>query len=476
MRGALGLATFGLLVCGAAASEPADDLPAGVNLVLEGHGISADDIGILVQAVGSAEPVLSHLPDVPRNPASVMKLVTTWSALEILGPAYTWRTEVYFDGDFDGSVLDGDLAIKGYGDPFLVVEELWKMFRALRRVGLEEVVGDLLLDDSFFSVVEPAPGAFDEEPYRTYNVLPNALLTNFKAVRFQFFADEQAGRVRIATEPPLSNLDIRNRIELVDGPCRGYQGGISFNIEDPETAARVIFEGRFPRACNSYEFSRTVLEPDTYTYGLIDRLWYELGGRLRGRLRTGTVPEDARLVLTWRSHPLGDVLRSINKNSNNVMTRQLLYTLGAEALGEPGTREKGIEVVRDFLTARGLDVGSLVMVNGAGLSRDARISPRLLADMLLQAERDVYASEFISSLSLGGLDGTTRARFNDRNGAGQMHVKTGRLDHVSALAGFMHAHDGKTYVIVVFVNTQDAHRGPGQELEEAVTRWVQTLD
>jgi serine-type D-Ala-D-Ala carboxypeptidase/endopeptidase (penicillin-binding protein 4) len=470
------LATAVCAVAPVAAADVDTDLPPGVVLVLDGHGISPDDVSILVQPVDSDTPVLSHRADVPRNPASVMKLVTTWSALEILGPAYTWRTEVYFLGDFDGRTLDGDLAIKGYGDPFLVVEEVWKMLRRLRNLGLEEITGDLLLDDSFFDVREPPPGEFDNEPFRTYNVVPNALLANFKAVRFQFFADTVGGRVKVATDPVLPNLDIRNRLELGDGPCRGYQGGISFSVTDPGPASRVVFEGRFPAACNTYELSRTVLEHDTYLYGLFEGLWNELGGSLHGGLERGVVPEDARLVMTWRSRPLGDQIRSINKNSNNVMTRQLVYTIGAETSEAPGTREKGIEGIRSFLDERGIDTSPLVIDNGAGLSRDARVSASLLAAILRQATRSPYASEFVSSLSLGGVDGTTRRRFDERAGAGRMHVKTGRLDHVSALAGYAHRPSGQDYVLVILVNTLDAHRGPGQELEEAVTRWVQTLD
>ncbi|HEY5567242.1 MAG TPA: D-alanyl-D-alanine carboxypeptidase/D-alanyl-D-alanine-endopeptidase [Gammaproteobacteria bacterium] len=463
-----------ILLCAVLASGRADELPPGVALVLTGHGISPDDVSILVQEGDAEEPILSHLADVPRNPASVMKLVTTWVALEVLGPAYEWPTEVYFGGEFDGRVLHGDLGIKGYGDPFLVVEEFWKMLRVLRGLGLQDIEGDLLLDDSHFSVVEDAPGSFDGEPYRTYNVVPSALMANFKAVRFQFFADPVNGRVNIATDPLLSNLDIKNRINLVEGPCRGFQAGISFNIADPETLAEVVFEGDYSRHCNGYTMSRTVLEHDTYVFGLFDALWGELGGTLRGNLRKGVIGDDQALVLTWRSPPLADVIRSINKNSNNVMTRQLVYTIAAELAGTPATRVAGVEVIREFLEKRGLDPAPLKLINGAGLARDERVSARLLAGVLREAERSPYAAEYVSSLSLGGLDGTTRGRFNG-DGNGRMHVKTGRLDHVSALAGYVHAHNGKTYAVVVFGNFENAHRGLGQELEEAVTRWVYAL-
>ncbi len=201
-----------------------------------------------MQAVDGAQPILSHLPDELRSPASVMKVVTTWGALEYLGPAYMWPTEVYFLGDFDGSTLDGDLAIKGYGDPYLVVEEVWKLLRALRRAGLTDITGDLVIDDSHFLVDEPDPGAFDGQPYRTYNVVPNALLMNFKAVQFQFRADPVRGRVNVSTDPVLANLEIDNNLTLVDGPCGGYQAGISFNHADRSSRSSTSFSTGGSRA------------------------------------------------------------------------------------------------------------------------------------------------------------------------------------------------------------------------------------
>lgn len=464
MRGAF----LALLCCVTAAwAHASASLPAAAERVIRGHGISSDHVSIVVHALGESEPVLEHLPDVARNPASVMKLVTTWAALELLGPTYTWPTEVYLDGPLAGGVLDGDLLLKGYGDPFLVLEEFWKLLRALRRLGLDEIRGDLVIDDSHFAVDDPPPGAFDNQPLRTYNVVPNALLVNFKAVRFQFFAESNA--VRVAYEPPLTNLNVVNRIRIADGACGGYQAGISFDVAG---AARgeVRLGGQFPRRCKTYALSRTVLEHDTYVFGLFDALWKELGGRFDGGLRKGSVDDASTPALTWRSPPLADIVRSINKNSNNVMTRHLVYTLGAETAGAPGTRAAGAAAIRDFLASQGLDVGSLVIDNGAGLSRDERISARLLVDTLRLAAASPYAAEFVSSLSLAGLDGTTRTRFNGHSAVA--HVKTGRLDHVSALAGYLRASSGKDYVIAILLNTPDAHRGPGQELEEAVFRWA----
>ena len=296
---------------------------------------------------------------------------------------------------------------------------------------------------------------------------------NFKAVQFQFMPDATRGRVNVATDPVLSNLKIDNNLALVDGSCGGYNAGISFDHADADSLEHVVLGGKFSRRCNVYTLSRTVLQHDTFAYGLISSLWKEVGGSFSGKLRREPIPADATPAFVWRSKPLGEIVRSINKNSNNVMTRQLLYTLGAEAAGAPGTRDNGVAVVRELLKARGLDTSSLMLQNGAGLSRDERASMGFLADLLRAAYESAYAPEFIASLSLGGLDGTTRGRFNSSSEPLQvMHLKTGRLDHVSAVAGYVHAANDKTYVVAVVMNSPDAHRGPGQELEEAVLRYT----
>ncbi len=451
------------------------ELPTALQRILNGHAMPDADVSVFVQAIRGREPLLSHLPEVPRNPASTIKLLTTWVALDELGPTYSWPTEIYYLGEYAGSQLRGDLGLKGYGDPFLVTEEFWKLLGALRRSGLEDVQGDLVVDDSYFAPLEEDPGDFDGQPTRTYNVTPNALLVNFKAVRFQFLPDRQNGGVRISADPQPSNLEIRNRLRLVDGACRGFQAGISFDLTDVLTGRMASFDGGFPAACAPYALSRSVLQHDTFAYGVYRSLWAELGGRHRGGMRRGVMPEGQEPALTWRSRPLAEVIRSVNKFSNNVMTRQLLYTLGAEAAGAPARPEAGIAAIHDYLGEHQLDSVDLVLANGAGLSRDTRISAELLAQTLLIAARSPLAPEFLASLSLGGLDGTTRGRFNGHAVAGRMHVKTGRLDDVSALAGYVHARSGTDYAAVVIVNSPEAHRGPGEELQEAFVRWVYEL-
>jgi D-alanyl-D-alanine carboxypeptidase/D-alanyl-D-alanine-endopeptidase (penicillin-binding protein 4) len=464
-----------ILLCLGAGTAAAQALPEPIQRIVSGHDLKADSLGLLVRAVNADVPIVSHFAQTPFNPASTIKLLTTWVGLATLGPTYSWPTEIYFLGDLNDGQLDGDLGIKGYGDPYLVTEEFWKLLAALRRNGLEEISGDLLIDGSYFEPGDGDPGAFDRQPFRTYNVLPHALLVNFKAVRFRFLEDMLGRGVRISADPWPSNLEIENRLELVDGRCRGFQAGVSFDLLDAESGRTVVFSGEFPAACSPYSLSRSVLQHESYAFGLFETLWSQLGGEFHGGLRQGVIGEGLEPALTWRSRPLAEIIRSINKFSNNVMTRQLLYTLAAQELEQPGTEAGGIAVIESYLSRLGLNTDSLTLDNGAGLSRRTRISAELLANVLITAVNSPHGPEYLASLSLGGLDGTTRGRFRRSGAAGSMHVKTGRLDNVSALAGYVHAASGETYVVVSMLNAPDAHRGPGEELQEALVRWVHDL-
>lgn len=466
------LAALALLTIGTAHGQ--SSLPAALERLVALRNIDRDGIAVVVAPAAGGEPIIAYNTDRPLNPASTIKVVTTWAALKELGPAYRWNTDVFAMGDVRDATLEGDLLFKGNGDPYLVAEDFWKLLGALRRAGLKEIKGDLLYDDSVFAVPVEDPGAFDGQPYRSYNVAPSALLANFKSVQFEFFAGADGARVEL--NPPLAGVTVRNRLKLVNGRCRGFQRGIAFSVLDPQAVDRVLFEGNFPRACAPYSFSRSVLRHETYFHGLFTALWEQQGGIFRGQVLKDLAPEDAEPILRWPSRPLGEVIRSINKYSNNVMTRQLLYTLAVERFGEPGTPDNGRAAIAAILAEQGLDTDSLVVDNGAGLSRRTRISAALMADILRSAYRHHHRAEFVASLALVGLDGTARRSLRRSSRAGRMHVKTGRIDDVAALAGFVHSAAGETYLVVLLVNHTGAHRGPGRELQEALMKFAHDLE
>jgi D-alanyl-D-alanine carboxypeptidase/D-alanyl-D-alanine-endopeptidase (penicillin-binding protein 4) len=217
---------------------------------------------------------------------------------------------------------------------------------------------------------------------------------------------------------------------------------------------------------------RTVLEHNAFSYGLFASLWKETGGVLEGGWQNGIAPEDAEPLVSFPSLSLTELISRINKHSNNVMARQLLYTLSAEVLGAPGTEQGGRRVISDWLQEKAPGVTSVTLDNGAGLSRDARINARDFADILNYAWQQPYMPEFSSSLALSGHDGTLRRRFDDQNLEGQAHLKTGSLDHVAAIAGYMQARSGRRFAVVVLHNHEDIHRGPGEEVQTALLRWL----
>lgn len=473
----------GVLAADIAGSPPAaqakqHELPATVDRVLDRYKLAPSGVSLLVQALDADTPLLSFNADVPRNPASTIKTLTTLVALDVLKPGYYWKTYVYLDGELRDGRLEGNLVLKGTGDPYLTTENFWKLLRALRARGLTHISGDLVVDNSYFEVSGEDPGAFDGEPFRSYNVAPDALLVNFKSVRFGFYPESTGKGVRVVPDPVLSNLNIDNRIGVARGSCRGFQRGIAFNVPGGLDHDTVVFDGKFPSGCQEYSFSRTVMSPVQFAFGVFKGLWEELGGSIDGGVRKGFAPAANEVALEpepfyvhW-SPSLAEVVRSINKYSNNVMTRHLLLTMGAEVYGVPGTEEKGRAVIADWLKANRISLPELSLVNGAGLSRDTRISAASLAVVLRHGWNSPYMPEFISSLPLSGMDGTLRRRFDDEPLAGQLHLKTGSMDHVSAIAGYATSRSGKRYVVVDLHNDNDVHRGYGENVQDALLRWV----
>jgi len=452
------------------AAGATDRLPPEVSTALKRFGLSERGLSVYVHEIGQPEPVLAVRADTPRNPASTMKLVTTLAALETLGPAYTWKTEAYATGPVQDGVLDGDLYIKGYGDPYMVIEHFWRFLRALRKGGLEEIRGDLVIDQSFFA---PQPGRsadFDRRPLRAYNVQPRALLVNFQTVNIRFRPDHASRSLRIVADPQPAQLAIDNRVRLARGPCRGGARGLGMRVASRADYQKIVFSGRYSPDCGDDQLYRVVAEGEQYIHGVFKTVWSEMGGQFEGSVREGEVPAGAQLLHSAVSPPLAEIIRVINKYSNNVMARQLMLTLGAEVHGAPATVAKGAMVVQDWLRQKGLEFPELVIENGSGLSREARISARHLGEMLLKSYESPYMPEFLASLPILSTDGTQRLRYGGAL-AGRAHLKTGSLSNVRAQAGIVHTEQGRRFVVVILHNDGRADTA-GEAAQIALLGWV----
>ena len=447
----------------------AAELPSAVMDGLRAVGIPTAAVAAVVQEVGAASPSLALHADASMNPASVMKLVTTYSALELLGPAYRWKTEVYLDGLRREDAVDGNLVLRGYGDPKLNYESFWMLLRGLRGRGLRDIRGDVLLDRSFFA---PAPnGRIDDESFRPYNVMPDALLVNFKSLRFGFLPDPQRGAVRVYAEPALPGLELVNSLKVTAGACpegRAFRDLLQAQFQS--SPPRASFTGSYPAACGERDLNVALHTPEDYVAGMLRQLWTEMGGTWSGKVREAPVPPGAQLVYVHDSEPLAETVRDINKFSNNVMARQLFLTLGAELFGAPAQGENAARAIHQWLTFKKIHAPELVLENGSGLSRIERISATHLAAVLQAAWRSPVMPEFVSSLPVVAADGTMKKRLRGERVAGSAHIKTGLLSDARAMAGYVLARNGRRYVVVMIVNHAKAPESDAAM--DALLAWV----
>ena len=453
------------------ASERAS-LPPEVERVLAQRRIPGASLSVLVREVGRDEPLVSYNAAIPRNPASAMKVVTTYAALGLLGPAYSWRTRAWATGPVNGLVLDGDLVLEGGGDPFMTADRWWGFVNGLRQSGIERVTGDVVIDNTYFQHQGEDRAAFDNRPYRSYNVLPDALMINFQTVNVSVVPDPASDSARARVNPWPANMVVENSVRLDRGPCRRGSGGVVVAMPDGPSGNRLNLGGHYASGCGPLSVTRAVMRAPDFAFGTFKTYWQQSGGTLEGGMRLGPVPADARLVYTHESLALAEVIRLVNKFSSNVMARHLLLTIGAEKAGRPGTTAAGARAIGEFLAARGIPIADLVIENGSGLSRNERISAQGLADVLLDAWKSPYAPEFQASLPLSAVDGTLRRRFRAPDMEGRLRMKTGSLQDVSALAGYVSAASGRTYVAVIILNHPGAEIGAGEAVQAALVDWV----
>jgi D-alanyl-D-alanine carboxypeptidase/D-alanyl-D-alanine-endopeptidase (penicillin-binding protein 4) len=459
-----------LVVVALGAALPAHAaLPRAVARAFLDAGVPLNRVAIVVQDVGAPRPLFAYDADRAMNPASVMKLVTTFVALELLGPDYRWRTEAYADGRLDNGVLQGDLVLRGRGDPKITVEQWQAFMTRLRAAGLDAIDGRLALDRTAFDLPPHDPAAFDGEPLKPYNVGPDALLVNFKAADLVFAPEPGTGLAQVRVDPPLPGVTVA--APFLDGaPCGDWRGALRPRFDDDGSVVRVSFAGGYQAACGERDWWVALLDPPHYAHAMFTLYFRDAGGRFAGGLAEKRAPPGARPLAVLESPPLYDVVRDVNKLSNNVMARQIFLTLALEAAPPPATPQKAADVVRRFLALRKIAMPKLVMENGSGLSRHERVTAGGLVRLLLAADRSAVREDFASSLAVAAVDGTVERRFQTGPAAGQALLKTGSLEGVRALAGYVLDVQGHRYAVAAIINHPNAARG-GAALD-ALVQWI----
>ena len=434
-----------------AAQAGAQALPPDIEAALQRARLPKEAVTFLVtDAEGRQPPRLAHRANAPMNPASLTKLVTTFAALDLLGPAFSWSTPVYADGAVRDGTLTGHLYLKGQGDPKLVLERLWLLLRRVQALGIKRIDGDIVLDHSAFEAATVPPGDFDGETQRPYNVAADALLINYHAVVMTFTPDPAQGVARVQYEPPLAGVQTQDTVPLESGPCTDWRATLKAQLGDP---ARLGFAGRYPGSCGERSWSVAYAEPGRYGSRAVAGLWREMGGQLSGQVRDAQVPAGLKPLFSASSPPLADVIRDINKFSNNVMAQQLFLTLSLQQKGL-GSVDGSRDVLRQWWLRRFGESDLPVIDNGSGLSRDTRMSAQALGRLLQAAWAAGTMPELLASLPVSGVDGTLRR--TARGTPGTAHLKTGSLRDVQGVAGIVHGASGRRHVLVALANHPNA--------------------
>jgi D-alanyl-D-alanine carboxypeptidase/D-alanyl-D-alanine-endopeptidase (penicillin-binding protein 4) len=475
-----------ILACGLAAAaalshaRTADPLPPVVAQALQRAQVPAQAAAFMVLDLDSGQVRLNHRGGELMNPASLIKLLTTSAALDLLGPDHIWTTTVLADGLLQGGVLKGHLVLRGGGDPKLVVERLQALLAQVQARGVKAIEGDIVLDRQLFKPPSVRPGDFDGEPLKPYNAQPDALLVNFKSMVLTFTPEPAQRRALVTVEPPLAGVQIDASVPLASGTrCEDWRASVQAVLDQPQ---RVQFRGRYPASCGERSWPTAYVEPESFAARVVEALWRLQGGGLSGRVREASVPEAAQLArgaslsgakpvlrLDAPSLPLAEIVQDINKYSNNVMAQQVFYTLGLRA--EPalaGTQEGARAVLLDWWRQRQPGSALPVLDNGSGLSRTQRISAQSLIDLLVRMARGPHAAPLLASLPVAGVDATMRNRA--RSVAGQAWLKTGTLREVSAIAGYAQASSGRRYAVVALINHEQA--SAGRQALDALVQWV----
>jgi D-alanyl-D-alanine carboxypeptidase/D-alanyl-D-alanine-endopeptidase (penicillin-binding protein 4) len=437
-------------------------LPVDIVAKFRSSGTREYGVSAYARDVNSAKPLLAYQETTARVPASVMKIITGYAALGILGPNYRWPLDVYTNGVVKNGTLQGDLIIKGYGSPEFKSADLRKVLHGIKQKGIRNVSGRVVFDSSYFRI--PHQYAFDGKKQSKYNAQPDALLFNERINTFQIRTVGK--RVKISTTTPTHNLRIVNRMRKSSRSCRPRIG-----VSKRAGQTVVTFSGRFSRRCGTRSYSRVISRPAEMIYGSMQAMWKrDVGGKLNTRFAMGRAPANARPLLRTYSRTLAEILPVIIKKSNNVMARQLLLTIGAKKGGQ-GTPRAGANAVNQWLVSRGLHFPELRIENGSGLSRTARISAAHVGDLLVDAYRSPYRNVFMRSLAVAGVDGTMKGRLKRTQVQGRGFFKTGTLRDVRSIAGYVKAANGKTYVMAVLQNDPRA-RKRALRAHDKLIEWV----
>jgi D-alanyl-D-alanine carboxypeptidase/D-alanyl-D-alanine-endopeptidase (penicillin-binding protein 4) len=455
-----------------AAPLTAAQSPLAANLagLLTSPVLHPQETAVVVMTLPERRVVFAQQADRPLKPASTLKILTSSAALALLRPEFVYETPIYADAAIDTSgTLTGNLYIQGRGAPDLVGESWWLMAKRLADLGLRKVEGNLVADESYFDDVPRPPGWPAPAADSWYNAPQGALSCNFNVVTVRLSPSPlSGGRPDLTLEPATSYFEVLNRATTAAQPT-----DVRVDRLAEDGRPRLVIAGTIRKGGGDEIVHRAVEDPAQWSLATFRDIARGCGITITGALKSGPVPEGARVLTRHESRPLALLLRDMNKNSNNFMAEMILKTMGAQFVAAPGTTAGGLEMVRAYLSGLGLDPNAVRLVDGSGLSDLDRMPASLLASVLAEAYDDFeIGPELLTSLPIGGADGTLADRFASEEGRRRVRGKTGKIAGAVSLAGYVANRDHHVLAFVVFANQP---RGTLEAVHRSIDRLVDAV-
>lgn len=430
----------------------ADQFRESVNRVLSHSCLINARVGIRIRSLEKKDVLYERNGDQLFIPASNMKLLTTAAALRNLGPDYRFMTRIYTAGRIRDGVLYGDLYVKGFGDPHLVTEQMWLMANEVKNLPIKRVEGNIFADDTYFDGELRVKTWKKDWGSEAYNAPLGALSFNFNTVTVHVQPGLKNGsRPILIIDPDIDYFKLTNSALTL--PFNRRRGRLIINRVAADDHNEIHVSGVIPRNGKRKSYYLNVTDPAQYSVKVFKKNLQQAGVDVAGKALRGKVPEGALLLVEHQSEPLSEIIRGLNKYSNNFMAEQVLKTLGAEVIGAPGTTNKGLRVLREYMKSLGYFPHQYVALDGSGLSRGSRLSPAQIVSVLEDVYKDLSVyPEFITALGVMGLDGSVKKRMQKKKEARIVRVKTGTLNNVSALSGYFQSGDGERFAFSMLMN------------------------
>ena len=425
-------------------------IAAALDLIVQDAKLRKAALGAYVQRLDDGLELYAHDANAQLVPASNIKIVTTAAALQIMSPDYQYPTDLLGQVNNNGQVA-GDLTIKGYGDPYLLPERVWYLANRLYFMGIRDITGDIVVDDTYFDGPRMAVGSEEDRTASAYMAPAGALSVGFNALLVHVLPNSQVnGDARIMLDPASNYAAVEGKVRTV------AQGRSSVNVDVVAKGERSVVRvsGRIRGDDPGRGYWRRIDNPPVFAGEVLRATLNQVGIKVRGKVRAGIASLNAPKLLTATSPRLAELLGPLNKYSNNFMAAQLAYTAGAKRYGSPGSWDKGRRAIEEFLTdSVKLPAGGYTLRNASGLHEVNRMSPRQMVQVLAYMHgKPQYFPEYITSLAVAAGSGTLQDRMENTPAAHLLRAKTGTLAGASALSGYVTTQSGETLAFSFIVN------------------------